>query len=504
MRAKFFPFILISFAAMVSFAQVSGSLPPIKKVESPKPTVTTQKSPPTQVKSAELIAVEREDGFWSDAKAGANHEAFEAYIKNYPNGRYVDLARANIARLTTLIPVAGSVIKDCAECPEMVVIPAGRFVMGAIPGEEEREKLPENLRNRSVPQHQVNISTFMAGRYEVTVGQYKTYALSSNRSNASGCVVWNGTKFENDMAKDWRNPGFHQSDSQPVACVSWEDATAYVQWLKQRTGKEYRLLTEAEWEYAARAGTTTARFWGEDVNISCVYANGTDLKAKANVPGYSNFIGANCDDGYAYTAPVGNYKANEFGLYDMLGNLVEWTQDCWNDNYSGAPVDGSAWTTGDCSVRVQRGGSWHYSPHFLRSAFRVRSFSANRFNFSGFRIARAIEGNQKNQSAKGATGGENANVNALNTSGPSDSYAGRVSARIKPNITFSGDRSANLVAEVDVRTSPDGTIMSSKLFKSSGNKVWDEAVLRAIEKTVILPRDTDGQVPNELRITFSP
>jgi formylglycine-generating enzyme required for sulfatase activity len=359
---------------------------------------------------AELTTSQREDGFWNDAKAAGNKEAYEAYLESYPTGRYVNLAKANIARLTppTLVaaapstaPIAvqtvpqistslsvGVVIKDCADCPEMVMIPAGQFVMGATSIEEEREKLPDSLRNRSQPTHQVNVSSFMAGRYEVTVGQYRAFALATNRSSAGGCFAWNGTKNENDLAKDWRNTGFPQNDSHPVACVSWEDSIAYVQWLRQKTGKDYRLLTEAEWEYSARAGTTTARFWGEDGNVSCSFANGADTKAKMIVHGASNWPVANCDDGYAYTAPVGSYKPNAFGLYDMLGNVWEWTQDCLNENYVGAPSDGSAWTKGDCSRRVLRGGSWDYYPQHLRSAFRARNAATNRGNFNGFRVAR--------------------------------------------------------------------------------------------------------------------
>jgi formylglycine-generating enzyme required for sulfatase activity len=325
----------------------------------------------------------------------------------------VNLAKANIARLTpsTLVAAvplpapselqtapqistsqsAGVVIKDCADCPEIVTIPAGRFVMGATLGEEEREKLPDSLRNRSQPTHLVNVSSFMAGRYEVTVGQYRAFALATNRSSAGGCYGWNGKKNENDLAKDWRNPGFPQSDYHPVTCVSWEDSIAYVQWLRQKTGKDYRLLTEAEWEYAARAGTTTARFWGEDENMSCSFANGADLKAKMNVQGANNWPVANCDDGYTYTAPVGSYKPNEFGLYDMLGNVWEWTQDCLNENYFGAPTDGSARTKGDCTRRILRGGSWDYYPQHLRSAFRARNAAINRGNFNGFRVARSLQ-----------------------------------------------------------------------------------------------------------------
>ena len=283
--------------------------------------------------------------------------------------------------------VPGTVFKDCVDCPEMVVIPAGRFMMGTMPGEEEREALSEEFRNRSQPRHGVDVKSFSAGKFEVTQGQYRLFAEATRRGS-DGCFVWTGAGFEKDQTKDWRNPGYAQDDSHPVACVSWDDAGAYVRWLGQRTGRDYRLLTEAEWEYAARAGTTTTRFWGAAGDISCGYANGADLAAAAQVPGASNWTVANCNDRYAYTAPVGSYRANAFGLHDMLGNVWEWTQDCWNGNYSGAPTDGSAWIAGDCFLRVVRGGSWEDAPLGLRAAYRVGSPTVIRVYIRGFRVAR--------------------------------------------------------------------------------------------------------------------
>ncbi len=271
----------------------------------------------------------------------------------------------------------------------MVVIPAGRFVMGAAPGEEERENLSDQFRNRSQPQRGVNVKSFSAGKFEVTRGQYRVFAEATGRSS-DGCFVWAGTEFEMDQTKDWRNPGYAQDDAHPVTCVSWEDASAYAGWLSQKTGRQYRLLTEAEWEYAARAGTTTTRFWGDDGNMSCGYVNGADLTTEAQVPGANNWHAANCNDRYAYTAPVGSYRANAFGLYDMLGNVEEWTQDCWNGNYSGAPADGSARTAGDCSLRAVRGGSWGHSPPGLRAAYRVGSPTTIRVYGRGFRVARDL------------------------------------------------------------------------------------------------------------------
>ena len=169
--------------------------------------------------------------------------------------------------------------------------------------------------------------------------------------------------------------------------VSWYDAWAYADWLTERTGDEYRLLSEAEWEYVARAGTETARYWGESAQQQCQYANGYDAVAHAEHGLDFNPVG--CRDRQANTAPVGSFRPNAFGLYDVLGNVSEWVDDCWNDSYEGALTDGSPRYTGDCSLRVARGGSWLHSPDFLRSAYRTRTPPGLRTGH-GFRLARTI------------------------------------------------------------------------------------------------------------------
>jgi formylglycine-generating enzyme required for sulfatase activity len=269
----------------------------------------------------------------------------------------------------------------------MVVIPAGSFVMGAAPGEEERENLSDEFRDRSQPQRRVSVKSFSAGKFEITRGQYRVFAEATGR-RSDGCFVWTATGFQIDPSKDWRNPRYAQDDTHPATCVSWEDASAYVTWLSDRTGKRYRLLTEAEWEYAARAGTTTARFWGEDGNMSCDHANGGDLSTRAHAALASDWHVANCNDRHAYTAPVGSFRANAFGLHDTLGNAAEWTQDCWNPSYSGAPADGRAWLAGDCYLRAVRGGSWEDAPVGLRAAYRAGSPMTVRVYTRGFRVAR--------------------------------------------------------------------------------------------------------------------
>ena len=269
----------------------------------------------------------------------------------------------------------------------MVAIPAGRFMMGAAPGEEDAEGLDEYFKYRSDPRHAVEVRRFSAGKYEVTRGQYRIFAEATKRV-AGGCWGWGGTDFVWEPKSDWRSPGFSQDDRHPVTCVSWDDASAYAKWLSERTGKRYRLLTEAEWEYAARAGTTTARYWSDDREQLCAHANGADHTARAEARHAAGWHVADCKDGYAYTAPVGTFRPNPFGLHDMLGNVREWTQDCWNGNYKGAPADGSAWSTGDCELRAVRGGAWIDSPVSLRAAARVGSPIEVKVFTRGIRVAR--------------------------------------------------------------------------------------------------------------------
>ena len=193
---------------------------------------------------------------------------------------------------------------------------------------------------------------------------------------------------ESQPVTSWRNPGLAQADSHPALCVSWNDARAYAQWLSRKTGQRYRLPTEAEWEYAARAGTSAARYWGDEPGQACRFANVAD---QSRFQTLSFGQKHECNDGHYFTAPVGSYTQNLFGLYDMLGNVWEWTEDCWNASYAGAPSDGIAWLTGDCAQRVCRGGSWSTVPRFARSAARHKNAADHRDNLTGFRLARTLE-----------------------------------------------------------------------------------------------------------------
>jgi formylglycine-generating enzyme required for sulfatase activity len=282
------------------------------------------------------------------------------------------------------------VFKECDACPEMVVVPAGSFTMGSPDNEKDRDK-------DESPQHGVTIARpFAVGKFEVTLDQFAAFVKETGYDAGSECFTFEQGKGEKRSGRSFRNPGYGQNGSHPAACVNWDDAKAYVGWLSRKTGKTYRLLTEAEWEYAARARTTPGsapRFhFGDDEKAMCRYGNGADQTAKKSIPGAANWPVLSCDDGYAYTAPVGSFTANAFGLYDMHGNVWEWTEDCYHDSYRGAPTDGSAWTAGDCKYRVVRGGSWSFDSGHLRAANRVRDASGSRFVDYGLRVARTLTG----------------------------------------------------------------------------------------------------------------
>ena len=279
--------------------------------------------------------------------------------------------------------------------PTLVVLPPGRFWMGSPAGETGRDADEGPRQWVTIPR------PFALGRCEVTVGQFRRfveatgYRTQAEQPGAKGCEIWDSksNKFTANPGRNWRDPGFPQTEAHPVTCVSHADAEAYMAWLSSRTGAIYRLPTEAEWEYAARAGSETANYWDDDPQgqTQCDYANGAGLEAK--VIGATDWVYAACRDDFVHTAPVASLRPNTFHLYDMSGNVWEWTADCWHDNYTGAPVDGSAWQEtggGDCGRRVVRGGSWFDLPSLLRSA--------NRFSYSpviandilGFRVARAL------------------------------------------------------------------------------------------------------------------
>jgi formylglycine-generating enzyme required for sulfatase activity len=290
------------------------------------------------------------------------------------------------------VPAPGTQFRDCCNgCPEMVMLPQGSFVMGAAPGEEERENVLEYFRGHSIPQHSVTIQhSFAIAKFDVARDEYAQFVAETNRPDPDSCYGPDESGGESDKkGANWHSPGFPQTGRDPVVCVNWDDAQAYAAWLSAKTGHAYRLPTESEWEYAARAGTTTARYGSDRPAELCRYINHADLDFSEQHPRESG-VNRECRDGYAFTSPVGSFTPNQFGLYDMLGNVWQWTEDCWNDNYDGAPSDGSSWQNGNCGRRVERGGAYSNIPGLVLSAVRGRYKSSGRDHSLGFRVARTF------------------------------------------------------------------------------------------------------------------
>ena len=393
----------------------------------------------------------RDERFWAGIADSGNPADFEAYVVRFPEGRYAPAARNRLAALRRPAAVAsasprvapapvaessrpagvpvpprvefetapapadpptapvvasnadppsvfasaaepdpsaadrdpagglrpGARFRDCRGCPELVVVPAGTFRMGSTRGQADER-----------PVHAVRLEAFALGRYEVTREEYAAFVDATGHGDA-GCGLVDGAgRLDWDDGASWRRPGFAQDDRHPAVCVSWADALAYVRWLTAETGESYRLPSEAEWEYGARANTRTERYWDGASGSQCEHANSGDRALLQR--GWPLPV-VNCADGAAHTAPVGSYGANAFGLHDVLGNVWEWTADCWHDGYRGAPDDASAWTRrGDCDRRVLRGGSWETVPSGLRSANRYRNDDNRGSVIAGFRVARAV------------------------------------------------------------------------------------------------------------------
>jgi formylglycine-generating enzyme required for sulfatase activity len=294
----------------------------------------------------------------------------------------------------------GQMFRDCENCPQMVVVPAGTFRMGSLHAEQDwsvEHGRPREYTDRENPIHEVTIEQpFAAGVHEVTRGQFSTFFQETGHQTNNRCQTFeiSDGKYvrEERTGRDWRNPGISQTDDHPVVCLAWDDTVAYTKWLSAKTGARYRLLSEAEWEYVARSGTVTYRFWGDDTsNVeACRYANIADETPLPN--GESWLRQFACTDGHWAQSPVGSFQANSFGLYDVIGNVWEWVEDCAHETYEGAPTDGSAWTEGgDCSKRILRGGAAHEGGGFTRSAIRGAYTRAGRISSDGFRVARDLD-----------------------------------------------------------------------------------------------------------------
>ena len=271
---------------------------------------------------------------------------------------------------------AATPVQDCPTCPSMVMIPAGQFVQGAGADDASAPAYEK-------PQHVVTLARpFALSRNAVTVGEFAEFAADTRR-DLRGCEVYD-ERWHRLAKASWQAPGFAQTANHPVTCVSWSDATAYAQWLSSKTGHHYRLPSAAEWEYAARAGGGV-RPWETAQTDACTSANVADRTAAKRYPGWDAF---DCDDGYVYTAPSGSFMPNAFGLNDMLGNVFQWTQDCWQPDYTGAPDDGRARSEGSCGERELRGGSWFSTPARVRASYRNHFNVDQRTSSVGFRLVR--------------------------------------------------------------------------------------------------------------------
>jgi formylglycine-generating enzyme required for sulfatase activity len=263
----------------------------------------------------------------------------------------------------------GQVFRDCPTCPLMRVLPAGKFIQGSTVEAAEQ------------PQHQVIVPAAVAfAVHEVAVGEFREFA-EATQLQSHGCSVYDGEWKQHDEV-NWSNVEDARTALYPVSCVSWDEATAYVQWLSKRTGRIYRLPSASEWEYAASAGGASSDSLMGNAE-ACKFANIADATAAERYPGWDTVA---CIDKYPQSAPVGSFAANAFGLYDMVGNVFEWTQDCWNGAYDGAPQDASARLSGDCQEREMRGGSWFTSPRYLRASYRNRFPHDYRSTSVGFRV----------------------------------------------------------------------------------------------------------------------
>jgi formylglycine-generating enzyme required for sulfatase activity len=274
-------------------------------------------------------------------------------------------------------PAPGQVFRDCPTCPLMKVLAAGDFQQGTSAGADALAF--------EMPQHRVSIThPFAAGVYDVTVGEYSQFVAATG-VGANSCATYDGA-WRINPSVTWRNAIESQTSSHPVSCVSWHDAKDYAAWLSHTTHQRYRLPSASEWEYAARAGSAAQVPWTTPAE-ACSYANVADQTAALHYHGWKVLP---CADEFVQSAPGGSFKANAFGLYDMLGNVFQWTEDCWTDNYQNAPIDGSAQSAGDCTQHELRGGSWFTQPDFVRTSYRNRFDGNYRSTSIGFRLIREI------------------------------------------------------------------------------------------------------------------
>lgn len=279
----------------------------------------------------------------------------------------------------------GDTFRECETCPLMVVVPPGSFLMGAEGGEVARYEGPV---------HEVNIRRpFAIGVFEVTNAEYAVFVGASGHKSGDNCRIWNGELPMETPGKDWKDPGYGRAPrpDEPVGCINWNDAKAYAEWLAESTGKPYRLISEAEWEYVARGESPKQRYsWGDRDEDACVHANVFDLSA-AKVSKPRPWTPVNCDDEFGQVAPVGQLKRNVFGVYDIIGNVWEWVGDCYVMTYLDSQTTEAAQTRHGCDRRGVRGGAWSTVVSRQRPEFRGRDPVDLTTQIFGTRIARDLD-----------------------------------------------------------------------------------------------------------------
>jgi formylglycine-generating enzyme required for sulfatase activity len=299
--------------------------------------------------------------------------------------------------------------QDCELCPEMVPIPPGRVLVGIARGVEERLGVPVSVRKRGEPVTEVIINyRFAVGRFEITRAQFEAFVREAKYEppNATGC--WDGygrlDRPTNDPLRrigrnnklathSWLNPGFPQTAQHPVVCVSLPDIRSYLHWLSQKTGRNYRLLSESEWTYIASEGTKSPWPWGTDAVGACLHGNVSDMTRA--VEEHLDLAPDNvfqCFDGFVHTSPGGSFVANEFQLYDLFGNAAEVVADCLRDDLEKMPRDGSPYEEPNCPALVSKGGSWDIFPYSTLTGFRASFGTApgERYSYSGFRVSTTL------------------------------------------------------------------------------------------------------------------
>lgn len=325
----------------------------------PKPEPEPQTSPRSPIELpvdkllyAELPADTIEVMVWQSAEKGDSLSEYRAYLKRYPEGLFAPIAVARVTNLERMqasadLPAPENAARFFFE-PETVRIPGGSFLMGSANGRENER-----------PVQLVTLRTFEIGKHEVTFDQFDQFMSANALENVS-------------------DSGWGRGD-RPVINVSWTLAKEYTRWLSEVTGRRYRLPVEAEWEYVARAGSLESYGFGKDPAALCEHSNLS----------YKNEL---CQEEFKFTAPVGSFTANAWGVHDMLGNLWEWTEDCWHPDYQGLPLNGRAWTrAGDCEQRVVRGGAWYSEADQLRVAYRNHYRATTSGDSTGFRVVRMLD-----------------------------------------------------------------------------------------------------------------